>query len=388
MNSLLIKASKKTLTKSQETFNRHIKKIEKLQINIKKTETLLNQGVRYYHSNVRPAEEKMLEKLSECIPIFYSYYKHPRSKLLKDEREILKELIQSLLTRLASYVMPQEISEEITEIVRDIEGVDIKEIIDSELDSFKKNVSSYAEQQGLNIDLSAINVTDSKEEIMAKFQKAILEASENKKTEEINTIDNIKEKVKKKTKQQLKKEQREREIEEIHKKGLSRIYKQLARTLHPDLELDPSLKVEKETLMKKLTVAYDNQDLHTLLTLEITWMNRNASNGSESGVQEVEEQLNVYNALLKDQVKSLQKELNNLFLHPRYFDMQHILNGHHQSSILEMLEDEESQLFSDFERYSLSIIELKEGSNFKRIKQILKEFSSMPNVFEMMGLFL
>jgi len=139
--------------------------------------------------------------------------------------------------------------------------------------------------------------------------------------------------------------------------------------------------------MKKLTVAYENQDLHTLLSLEITWMNRIASNGSKSHLQNAGEQLNIYNALLKDQVQSLQEELDYLFRHPRYFDMRHILNGYRRSSILEILEDEEQQLFSDFERYSLAIIDLKEGSNFKGIKQILKQFSSVPDVFEMMDFF-
>lgn len=60
----------------------------------------------------------------ECIPIFYSYYKHPSSKLSKQQCEVLKELIQSLLTRLSNYVMPHDVSKEITDIITDIEGVD------------------------------------------------------------------------------------------------------------------------------------------------------------------------------------------------------------------------------------------------------------------------
>lgn len=387
MNTLLIKPSKKVLTKSQATFNRLIKKIENIQCHIKETEVLLSHGLNYYHSNVRPVEKKMLEKLSECIPIFYSYYKYPRSKLSKNERETLKELIQSLLTQLANHVNPQEINEEIREIIKDIEGIDIKEMINDGLDAFKKEMSDYAEAQGLNIDLSNIHATDSKEEMTIKFQKAFIEASENKKEEETDAIGTIKEKIKKKTKQQLKNEQREREVEEIQKKGLSKIYKQLAKTLHPDLEMDPIVKAEKETLMKKLTVAYDNQDLHTLLSLEITWMNRTASN-SESYLQDAEDQLIVYNALLKDQVKSLEEELDALFMHPKYRDIKRILNHHPQSSIIEILKDEKQQFSSDLKRYTSSIIELKEGTNFKRIKEILKEFGRVPDFFEMLKFYL
>jgi hypothetical protein len=375
MNLLLINSKKKTSTKSQSTFNRFIKKIEKLQNSIKEREAVLNQGLHYYHSNVRPVEEKIVETLSECIPLFYSYYKHPRSKISKKEREILKELIQSLLGHLGRYVMPQQINSEITEIISDIEGVDFQEIVSDQFAFLKEEISSFAAEQGLNIDLSEINVTDSDEELMAKFQSAF-QASKN--SQEEANIKGMKERVKKKTKQQLKKEQHAREVEEIQKKGLSKIYKELAKALHPDLESDPVVKAEKEALMKKLTLAYENQDLHTLLSLEITWMNRSASNESDSRFQIGEEQLKIYNAILKDQVKSLEVELNYLFTHPRYFDMRHILDGYRQASIIETLEDEKEQLSKDIERYSLAIIDLKGGSNFKRVKEILKEFSSAP----------
>jgi hypothetical protein len=157
--------------------------------------------------------------------------------------------------------------------------------------------------------------------------------------------------------------------------------------LHPDLEMDPLVKAEKEALMKKLTVAYDNQDLHTLLSLEITWMNRTASN-SESHVQEAEEQLSVYNALLKDQVKSLEEELDALFMHPKFMDIQRILAHHPRSTIIDILKDEEQYISGDLKRYSSSIMELKDGTNFKGIKQILKEFEREPDFLEMLQFFL
>lgn len=104
------------------------------------------------------------------------------------------------------------------EIMNDIEGVDFKESMDFELELLKKEMNSLAKQQGLNIDLSDINVADSEEELMAKFYNAMFDAAQNKMAEEVDAKDKIKEKVKKKTKQQLKKEQQAREVEEIQKK--------------------------------------------------------------------------------------------------------------------------------------------------------------------------
>ncbi len=46
------------------------------------------------------------------------------------------------------------------------------------------------------------------------------------------------------------------------------LFRQLAKIFHPDKELQDHLKEEKTNLMKKITAAYENQDLHGLLKLE------------------------------------------------------------------------------------------------------------------------
>lgn len=378
MNPILINPNKNTsLSKTQLTFNKLIKKIEKLQKTIQNAEVALNEGLEYYHSHVRPIEQKMVDHLSKCIPIFYTYYRHPKSTLSKNESEILKELIHSLLRRLCSHVMPQQMSPEITKIIEDIEGIDFQKALETEFQSIKENINEFATQNGINIDLSDISSADSKEELIEKLQRALFEADMKRREEEL-VVRETNEKIKKKTKHQLKKEQKAKELEEIQKKGLSKIYKELAKILHPDLESDLALKAEKESLMKKLTVAYENQDLHTLLALEIAWMNQVASNEEESHFQIAEEQLMIYNSILKDQAASLKEELDRIKFNPRYYDIIHILENSYQFSIFEALENEKTQLTCDIERYSSAIAELTGGSNFKRVKQILKEFSLPP----------
>ena len=46
------------------------------------------------------------------------------------------------------------------------------------------------------------------------------------------------------------------------------LFRQLAKTFHPDKEPLEHLKEEKTSLMKKITAAYENQDLYGLLKLE------------------------------------------------------------------------------------------------------------------------
>lgn len=373
--SLLLIASdaKTTLSKQQQTFNRLIKKVEKLQMRIKETTAELNDGLQYYYANIKPKEQQMLQALSECITVFYSYHLKPGSNLSRSQKEILKDLIASMLTHLTQHLLPSEINPEIKNIFEDIMEFDFEEEMAKEIDSLKEDITRFGSEQGINIDLSEINEKDTKEEIMAKFQKAFFNELEK------NGREPKKEpfsKIKKKSQQQLKKEEKLKEIAEIQKKGLSTIYKQLAKALHPDLELDPSLKIEKEALMAKLTTAYDNQDLHTLLTLEINWMNRFSS--TQTNRLLADEQLKIYNSILKDQTESLKNELDSLHLHARYFDLLQILEESHENSILDALSNKEQQLSGDIMRYSSAVKDLKGGSNFTRLKQILKEYSTPP----------
>lgn len=45
------------------------------------------------------------------------------------------------------------------------------------------------------------------------------------------------------------------------------LYRQLARTHHPDLERDPAIQQQKTALMQRITEAYEANDLYTLLQL-------------------------------------------------------------------------------------------------------------------------
>ena len=74
------------------------------------------------------------------------------------------------------------------------------------------------------------------------------------------------------------------------------------------------MKVEKEQLMKQLTVAYENDDMYTLLALELQWIN--TSNKESNMLQD--DNLKIYNAVLKDQVKSLELDIDELSMHPNY----------------------------------------------------------------------
>lgn len=374
MNLIIAPTQKKTAPiKSQQTFNRLIKQVENLQKSIFEQESALDECLHYYNSNVYPAEKKMVEKLIECIPIFYSFHKNPKVKLSKFEREGLKELIQSLLSNVLCYLPPYKLNSELREIIEDIEKIDFEKELSQGFAIIKEDALCFYAEQGIDIDLSQINENDSSEEFFSKIADAVHKGMQDKNIEE-----EFKEKEttdKKKTSKQIEKEVKARQLLETQQKGLSTIYKQLAKAFHPDLEYDMSVKIEKEALMKKLTHAYENNDLYSLLSLEIEWMNRSNQSTNKNEIR-TETQLKTYNTILKEQIKALKEELNSIFNQPKYFSIKSIVEQGPGDSFMEAIKDKEHQLSLDIKRYSAATVDLQQKNGLTNLKKILKAFST------------
>lgn len=82
------------------------------------------------------------------------------------------------------------------------------------------------------------------------------------------------------------------------------IYISLAKLIHPDTELDPTLRTAKEEEMKLLAAAYAHNDLATLLKMELDWMHQQTDRLGQLATP----QLTLYNQVLQDQVQQLQAE--------------------------------------------------------------------------------
>ena len=114
---------------------------------------------------------------------------------------------------------------------------------------------------------------------------------------------------------QSKRLQQEREIKEARQKNITTIYRQLAKILHPDLEQEEERRTEKEGFMKELTEAYESNNLHKLLLLELKWIH------GESGHLErlTEEKLKAYIEILQQQAKEIESRKNQILHQPRYY---------------------------------------------------------------------
>ena len=101
----------------------------------------------------------------------------------------------------------------------------------------------------------------------------------------------------------------EREAEQTRiGKVLQDVFRKLAVALHPDLEQDPTERIRKTELMQQVNVAYEAKDLLRLLELQLELEQIDPDHAS--GV--AEDRLRHYNAILDQQVKQLDVELDEL----------------------------------------------------------------------------
>lgn len=108
--------------------------------------------------------------------------------------------------------------------------------------------------------------------------------------------------------------EKEKREAEIKQRSIRQLYLSLVKVLHPDLEQDEALKLEKIELMKRLTLAYEMHDLQTLIELESNWI----TNTADSIEAIANEKIKIYIESLKAQVASLEKEKVEQLHQPSY----------------------------------------------------------------------
>ncbi|WP_300601498.1 hypothetical protein [Niabella sp.] len=309
------KHTKDVLSKVQQTFNRLVKRIEKLQVELKTTTEALDKKLNYYTEQVYPVSKELTQLRNTLLKQLYAIYKD-KSLQLSNWRKYLKTLLKAQLNEyLAEEEHPDdEIKSIFKAVFNKSYDAALKREMDEYFEDMKSDIESMFEAAGFSMNLDELHSGMTPEEMLAKT--AEIEETLYRQAEE-------KEKpTGKKTKKQLEREEKERQAEAAKSKNISSIYKQLAKIFHPDLEPDPGLKLQKEELMKQLTTAYENNDLHTLLRLELQWV----QNEEAADNRLTDEKLSVYNEIMKEQVLNLENEIDDLYEHPRYASLRQFVH--------------------------------------------------------------
>ena len=157
-------------------------------------------------------------------------------------------------------------------------------------------------------------------------------------------------------------------IKELVTKNLSDLYRQLARIFHPDLETDPDQKILKEQLMTDLNLAYEAKNFHLMLQMEIKWL----ENSSEKFDKMSEDKLQVYIESLKEQIKILHSDLDQV-PHQRKYALLHELATPHVCYSLNVYKKIIKEFHIEGEEVTKSIQLLKKNG-IKELKSVIQEF--------------
>lgn len=298
------------LSKQQQTFNRLVSKIEKLRQELEQTNNILNKKLDFYVKHIYPLDQQLISLQKEVVKKLFTFFNN-RKLFSKKQKEALREVIITQLSNILEFETGEP-DKELKEIFKAVEGISYEKAVEEDFDSMKYEMAEMFEEFGFDMDLDDMHSNMTQEEIIKKM----LEMQDQLKQQE--EAKQHKRSARKKTKTQQEKAERERLLEEARTKNISSIYRQLAKAFHPDLEQNEELKLEKEQLMKELTTAYEKKDLHTLLRLEIAWIQKEENNPDKLG----DEKLKIYNEALKQQVQELEDEIRMLLEHPRYQPLQ------------------------------------------------------------------
>jgi hypothetical protein len=171
------------------------------------------------------------------------------------------------------------------------------------LESFSDKIR---EMYGVDIDVSDLDMSPESNAKLQERIKAKLEAKQEEKT--------ATDAQRKKSEKRVQKEAGQRNAAALKLKNIRSIYIALAKMLHPDKAISEADKADKEEWMKKVTIAYTERDLSTLLKLELKWI----TDKKDSWKELPEDKLKTYIASLKEQVRDLKTEISSLYRDPRF----------------------------------------------------------------------
>jgi len=352
-------SEKATLSNTQKTFKKLKKKIETLQQKLKRVHRDLDQCLEFYQQRIYPEKKVLISALVELVKGLYQHYKTSK-QLTEEDLELFKELILDKIREILHSTSYKEVDPEIGAIFQDLEGRSLDEVAAIELENLKAEMQEMFEATGVDVDFSSIGMKDDEQGFMRKMFEAMAAAEE-----AFEATEEEEERCLPKNKKQKQLEQRTEELAALQNKEVKSIYKLLAKEFHPDLEQDPKEKIEKEELMKKLTCAYESNDLHALLLLKMERMNQSNNEEKIGG----DEQLKVYNSILKNQVEELQDEIEVAVQNPKYSAIQVYLEEVRPSSnTLHVLRSVYSRVQQD-QGYLMKINRELKGPRAKQLVQ-------------------
>ena len=341
------------LSKAQAEFNKLMKSLEKAQKNLAQERQRLDKLVMICGTELMPLVHELHQVNFRMVLLGVDLLK--TMKFTARRQEGLEDLLGDKARELVedSCGLSDAEIEQMRGVVSAMSRLSPEQKRQEESEAFdeiRRMMQEMAQQAGVDLDLSDLDLADDPAEIERKLHER-LAAAERQHGQRTTS----KARARKPTKMQLEKEKRQQEADEAKRRDLKSLYKQLAKVLHPDLETDHDRKQQKEAWMKRLTSAHASGDLRELLCIEMEWLGVEATNLATA----TDEKLKVYCTVLKEQIAETKAQTQSLMFAPEYAALDRF--RHPYSGIVSLPTLIKEDLTEDIERHEDMFAVLRRG---------------------------
>lgn len=299
----IVPKGKKALSKEQRSFNRLIKRIENLQERIRTDSAKLDSLHKTFVEIIPPvrvelakAQLRLARQLGDSSKQF---------KFGKNQKEKLREVIVDLCAEAFFDIVPDAETEAFYDSWSLIS-------YQNEMDDMERGMRESLKEGlkyefGIDIEIPAGDASfeetrEFHERMQAEAERIFGEGTSKRAS----------------TPKQREREEEKNRLMEMAKRSVRALYLTLAKALHPDVATAESDKASREELMKRVTAAYKEHDLPTLLQLEAEWA---AATESRNLGALADETLQFYITMLKERVAYLEQGLESISMDPRFMDV-------------------------------------------------------------------
>jgi hypothetical protein len=302
---IIVPTHQQELTRQQKEFNRLTKKINKLRTDIEAFTEGIPSIIRVIAEDLEPLMKEQNIRMVELIKVFDAMYDHP--KIEKKERKKIKAAIMEFLVD-----MPEDVADELILIYNRHSGSDyhkdMEEAVNETTEMMKAMTSAMF---GIEFDADAdVSTPEKMQEYIANYmteQEAMVLENQQKKA----TIKAQKPKTAKQLEREKAKAEKEKAIRDEEKKvtkSVREVYMDLVKTFHPDLEKNEEERIRKTAIMQRVTAAYENNDLLTLLQLQMEFERIEDTHLASLA----DDRLILFNKILRSQASELSTTLERI----------------------------------------------------------------------------
>ncbi|WP_448518630.1 hypothetical protein [Rhodoflexus sp.] len=275
----------KGLNATQREFNRLVQSIEQNKREMERVKAVVEKARDKFRTEFAPLFAELKEKQLAWLRRLDEV--HDTMSLTKGQKKTLAAFILSEADQLS-----ETLDDEFVDSL--LEKYETEEDIAFRKEREKIANEIFEQMFGFNPDAE-----DAEEKVEAFFERMHERMNQNSQGKHWNEPEH-----EKGNKKETAREKRIKEKAQMEAKDVRNIYTSLVKALHPDLEQDPQLREQKTELMKKVTQAYERNDLYELMRLQL----EHNAQGMDKMAAVVEEQLKRYCNILRKQLSQMQME--------------------------------------------------------------------------------